>query len=185
VNRNAILLTISCVACSAAVSPSATGVESAARPTARITRTLARFTFPAEPRDSLTWDLPDSNGYLGSPQYAWTVEWEPEWSMRGTAPRALWLVTYWRPGGPRHGALARMVQDWSVGVMTEDLESDGTYIGEPDSAVNATVVNGHIELSVTGESAIRRIFPVAPDSVWLYCRLGPDAPEEDIAVPVR
>ncbi len=85
----------------------------ATKPLARITQGGARFLFPLEPVDTLTWDVPDSNGYLGSPQYAWTAEWEPGLGKRGTVPHALWLVTYWRPGGPRRGSVALMVRDWS------------------------------------------------------------------------
>jgi hypothetical protein len=107
-----VLAVLVCSACPVVQGPHGGSVMPGTKPLARITQG-ARFLFPLEPVDTLTWDVPDSNGYLGSPQYAWTAEWEPGLGKRGTVPHALWLVTYWRPGGPRRGSVALMVRDWS------------------------------------------------------------------------
>jgi hypothetical protein len=133
----------------------------------------------------LEWDVPDSTSYVGRPEYAWEVYWEPEWSAIGKVPHALWLLTYWQGGGPRRGALAEMLIHWPVWTMTECRECDGVSIAKEDSALTATLARDHLEFTVRGAAGVERIFPVVPDSVRLIRRLGASAEDEEVTVPVR
>jgi hypothetical protein len=69
--------------------------------------------------------------------------------------------------------------------MRECMECDGASIAEEDSALSATLVGDRLEFTVRGASGIARIFPTIPDSVRLIRRLGADAEDEELTVPVR
>jgi hypothetical protein len=179
-----ILLCLACLACAGQVAESVPS----ARPTgtgAWIGTDSARFAFPAEPRLRLDWSVPDSLGYPGSPLYSWEVYWDPEWSARGKVPHALWLVSYWDSTGPDHGTLEEMLNPWPVWVMTECLECDGASIAEEHSTLTAALRGDHLEFAIRGAQGIARIFPVIPDTVRLFRRLGPETQYEEFTVPVR
>jgi hypothetical protein len=68
---------------------------------------------------------------------------------------------------------------------TEYAESDGASLANPDPALSAGLVQGHLEITIQGASAIRRIFPVVPDSMRLIRHLGAGAEDEVFKIPVR
>jgi len=146
----------------------------------------ARFVFPPEPRSTYSWNQPGEGKYTGLPEYSWEVYWAPPNAERGTRPHALWVVTYWSAAGPQHGDVGRMLAQMRPTVMTEDTAAgEEVSIAREDSAVTVAVGQGQVVLRVAGREAIARIFPVAPDSITLYRRLGADVPEEQFPLPVQ
>ena len=179
------LLALFCVACALPrAADSESGLHSLSSG-AWIGPDSALFVFPAEPRLALEWDVPDSLAYRGRPEYAWEVYWEPRWDARGKVPHALWLITYWDSGGPHRGRLVQMLRRWPAWKMTECMECDGASLAEEDSALSAALVGDRLEFTVRGASGMARIFPTVPDTVRLIRRLGAEAEDEEITVPVR
>jgi len=178
-----IVLVLGSLGCASGASSQTPPPSSAVAPGAWIGADSARFVFSREPHLQLAWDQRDSTAYVDRPEYAWQVYWEPE--ARGHVPHALWLVTYWRAGGPRSGSLSEMLRRWPVLTMTECLECDGASIGKEDQGVRAVVVADHVEFIVRGAAAMKRIFPIHPDSVQLIRQLGAGAEDEELTVPVQ
>jgi hypothetical protein len=98
---------------------------------------------------------------------------------------ALNVVTHWRPGGPRQGTWAELLEEWRPSVETECSNCQETiWLGSEDSAVVARVVDGRVVLTIQGAPAIARIFPTVPDSVTLIHR-RPGTDEEEITIGVE
>jgi len=130
------------------------------------------------------WDVPSCDAYPSRADFYWTVIWQPP-EPRGRVPIALNVVTYWRPGGPRQGTWAQLVEAWRPSVETECGDCQETiWLGSEDSAVVARVVDGRVVLTIQGAAAIARIFPTVPDSVTLI-RRRPGTDEEEITIVVE
>ena len=74
---------------------------------ATIRSEYARFVFPTDPAQEYEWDVPGGDAHPGRPDFSWKVTWYPPWDRVGEDPHAVWLVVYWRPGGPHRVHLLR------------------------------------------------------------------------------
>jgi hypothetical protein len=143
-----------------------------AAPAAIVTDRYARFVFPRESIQTYTWDVPRSGAYSGEAEFIWQVTWLPPIELRGKAPDDLSLITRWRPGGTRTGPLSALVASSRLEKATMCLSCDLGSVVEPDSALVAEVTAGGVVFTVNGAAAVKRIFPVLPDSVTLSRKHG-------------
>jgi hypothetical protein len=127
----------------------------------------ARFVFPRQPSDSYEWDVPIP-GVQGGGGFMWDVRWEVPDNRKGTDPAALWLVQWWKSGGPRRGSLTQLIEWLRLRPM---IESTTDILGlvadrrKDYKNVFATVENGQLVFIVRGADAVRRIFPTIPSKV--------------------
>ena len=151
---------------------------------ARIGTDAAAFVFPTEPEGDVTWDVPAPDAFTEQPEFRWHVRWTPA-APRGSVPDGLALMTYWRPGGPRHGSLAALLRQWPPLVEQECADcQESIWISQENPAVLAQVEDGHVTLLIRGANAVANIFPSVPDSVVLT-RYRPGADEEEFAAAVQ
>ena len=133
-----------------------------------ISDTLARFVFPR--RDSIyTWDIPLKGTYPGSPEYMWQVSWRVPEAKVGEVPFSLWLVTGWKPGGPRKGTLAELVAGRPLEEMIHCRTCDQpAMFSKRDTDrknVFASVDNDHLVFTARGREAVKQLFPTIPTFV--------------------
>jgi hypothetical protein len=127
----------------------------------------ARFAFPRQASDSYQWDVPIP-GVQGGAGYMWDVSWEIPDNREGTDPFTLWLVQWWKSGGPRNGSLTELIEWLKLRPMIKSTTSSLGVTADPRTDyrnVFATVENGQLIFIVRGADAVRRIFPTIPSKV--------------------
>jgi hypothetical protein len=132
-----------------------------------ITPDEARFIFPRQASDSYIWDVPMS-GETGGGGYMWDVSWTTPLDRQGIDPCALWLVQYWKSGGPRKGGLESLIQWLRIEPMVKskkDLSGIDRVRKVDHSNVFASVEDGQLVFIVHGADAVRQIFPTIPSTV--------------------
>jgi hypothetical protein len=134
-----------------------------------ITPDSARFVFPRQASDSYEWDVPiHGDPPTGGGGYEWDVSWETPADRNGIDPCALWLVQYWKSGGPHKGSLKSLIEWLRIEPIvknTKDL-AGFSYGPKADSRkVFASVDNGQLVFVVRGADAVRQIFPTIPSKV--------------------
>lgn len=150
------------LACSSAAGPD--HLSPRPGPQALLSPTLARFSFPAETARRFSWDIPRPGAYEGSPEHLWEVFWDP--ARLGTDPDAISAVVRWRPGGPRSGNLDAVVRAATLEVGTYVLNSEpGMSATSTDPDLRVQAQHGRVIIEVVGAAAIRRLFPILPDTV--------------------
>ena len=105
----------------------------------------------------------------------------------GVDPHAITTVARWRPGTARPWTVAELVATLRPQVLTF-CRSCGTPAAMPreDAAVQVSVVEGRVVVSIRGADAVRRIFPSVPDSVTFRRRiLGAEERSLGVAVERR
>lgn len=133
-----------------------------------VTDSSARFVFPLDKRQSYAWDLPLKGAYAGMPEFFWKVGWNRASVVAGRDPLGLWLITRWEPGGPHKGTLGDLIRGYTLDPMIECTSCDGVAYTDPQrdtNAVFASVERGRLVFNVRGRAAVRRIFPVLPETV--------------------
>lgn len=182
--KHSVVLPIVLAACVSSASAQQTQpVNILAGAKAFITPTEARFVFPRQIRDSYVWDVPAPGVLGGSGGYDWAVSWDTPPDRVRIDPCEIWLVQYWKSGGPRKGGLKDLIQ-W---LRLEPLIKDTSYVGiRPMRKVDhnnvfATVEDGQLIFIVRGADAVRRIFPTIPSRVK-FSAGAVDAPEPNYGV---
>ena len=160
------LLTVSCATASSVQQVSPEG------PHALIGVSEARFIFPRDSSGVYTWNVPRPNAYSGDAEFTWEVTWQPPPRNLGKTPDELSLISRWRPGGPKPGSLSELVSTARLEKATMCLSCDLVSVVEADPGLIASVENGSVVFRVRGADAVRRIFPVTPDSVTFSRRIG-------------
>ena len=132
-----------------------------------ITPGEARFVFPRQASDSYEWDVPIP-GVQGGREFAWDVSWEIPANRNGIDPCALWLVQWWKSGGPRRGSLKSLIEWLRLQPMVKSTK-DASGIDRVRKVdyrnVFAAVEDGHLVFIVRGADAVRQIFPTIPSQV--------------------
>jgi hypothetical protein len=140
----------------------------------------AQFVFPPDSAASFTYDVPQARTYEGATEFTWEVRWDGPNDEHGNDPHALALITRRRLGGSRSGSLWTLVSRDSLKVMTYCTTCEAVAsIPETDPNVSAELGNGRLIFSVRGSDAVRRIFPVIPDSVT-FSRAHHDPDSEEV-----
>ena len=133
-----------------------------------ITADSARFIFPRQPYDSYEWDIV-TPGMEGGAGHMWDVSWDTPAEKKGIDPCALWLVQYWKSGGPRKGGLKQLIEWLRLQPMlksTKDISGIDRFRKKVDyKNVFATVEDGQLIFIVRGADAVRQIFPTIPAKV--------------------
>lgn len=171
------------------------GVNGQALPTERdlateaiIGQRAARFVFPAEASDRLTWPSPIAHAYAGLPTMAWEVDWSRSLSAErfGIDPNAIVLVVRWRAERAREWTLAALLARSRPEVLTfcRSCETPAA-IPRADPAVRVAVEGRRVVFTVRGREAVRRLFPVVPDSVSLTRRTWNEADARSVRVAVE
>lgn len=138
-----------------------------------ITENEARLVFPRDTISTYRWDVPAKGMYAGSPEFAWEVDWNDAGIRDGTDPYELTLLTSWKPGGPRAGPLSRLLAGRTVDPMINCTTCDLAASVDPErdtTTVFASVEDGRVVFHVKGREAVRRIFPVIPDTMTFTVR---------------
>lgn len=169
-------MSVSCRSAQVPPAPQPESLELGAE--AIIGRMNARFVFPNESTDQLTWPTPIPHAYEGFPTLSWEVSWRGSLSSErlGTDPDQIVLILRWRPEAARNWQLHELVARFRPKLLTFCL-SCGTPAAIPsdDPAVRVFARERRIIFEVSGEDAIRRIFPVPPDAVTLTRRIQGEA----------
>jgi hypothetical protein len=154
--------------------PSADQAEAVIRPS------YARFVFPKETAREYTWNVPAPEASSGKPESSWQVRWDPPSERWGQDPHALWMIVYWRPGGPHTGPLADLLQGWKPMVMTACMKC-GTpaSTSREDSSIRMRALENRVVFTVEGAHAVKRLFPSEPDTVIFLREMGPGHQVED------
>ena len=135
----------------------------------------ARFAFPEEVSDTLTWPPPIAHAYDGFPTRVWDLSWGGSLpaDRRGTDPERFTLKLGWRREAPRTWSLRELVAQFRPAVMTLCQSCDGpASIPSQDRAVKALTDGRRVVFVVEGRGAIRRLFPVVPDTVTFMRHVG-------------
>jgi hypothetical protein len=135
----------------------------------------ARFTFPEEVSDSITWPQPIAHPYEGFPTLAWDVSWRGSlpYERRGRDPDELLLILRWRREAPRIWSLRELVAQFRPAVMTFCRSCDvPAAVPSDDRAVRVFADGRRIVFTVEGRDAIQRLFPVVPQSVTFTRYVG-------------
>lgn len=160
------LLLIACAAtASSGFAQKAAPVNTLAGAQAFITPDSARFVFPRQSYDSYEWDVPGVDEGKG---YGWDVSWETPADKNGIDPCALWLVQYYKSGGPRRGSLKSLIEWLRLQPMvrsTKDLSMIDRIRNVDYKNIFATVEDGHLIFIVRGADAVRKVFPTIPSKV--------------------
>lgn len=138
----------------------------------------ARFVFPAEVSDSLTWPQPIAHAYDGFPTLAWEVSWRGSLSSArlGTDPDQLMLILRWRRESARTWSLRELLARIRPTVMTFCLSCGvPAAIPSEDRSVRVSTEGRRIVFAVEGHDAIHRLFPVVPESVTFTRRIAGEA----------
>ena len=132
-----------------------------------ITPDSARFVFPRQASDSYEWDVPIP-GVSGGGGFVWEVMWEVPAGRTGVDPCGLWLVQWWKTGGPRKGSLTQLIEWLKLNVIVRSATDRlaWSYVRKVDQKnIFATVDDGHLVFVVHGADAVRQIFPTIPSQV--------------------
>lgn len=132
-----------------------------------ITPDSARFVFPRQANDSYEWDVPIP-GVSGGGGFDWEVMWEVPATRIGIDPCGLWLVQWWKTGGPRRGALTELIEWLRLNVIVRSAKDPLAYsfVRKVDQKnIFATVDDGRLVFIVRGADAVRQIFPTIPSQV--------------------
>jgi hypothetical protein len=152
-----------------------------------ITPDEARFVFPRQSSDSYDWDVPMSGDHGGG-GYMWDVSWEIPAARNGIDPCALWLIQYWKSGGPRKGSLKSLIEWLRLQPMVKDTK-DLTGVARVRKVdyknVFATVEDGQLVFVVRGADAVRQIFPTIPSKVTFRAIIEPTPQRRFGPGPVR
>jgi hypothetical protein len=138
-----------------------------------ISATEARFVFPRR-GPNYTWDLPLKGAHPGGAEYWWLVDWNGPHVRDGQDPLALWLVTWWKQGGPRKGSLAELIAGRPLDPMINCVTCDGAVFADPGTDhmnVFARAEDGRLVFTVHGRKAVKRIFPAIPTTVSFESRV--------------
>ena len=132
------------------------------QPIAIIGTDSAVFGFPRQPTAASADGLPCSS----DSHIAWDVLWRPAPARLGIDPDQLVLGVVCERDAPRGRTLTDLMAVFAPAVLTcnpgsEPSESSVTQ--DPD--VTAGVIGGRVMFRVSGRAAVRRVFPVRPDSV--------------------
>ena len=147
---------------------------------ALIRPTYARFVFPRETVQEFSWNVPAADASPGTPEFGWEVYWSQPWERLGKDPHAIWAIVYWRPGGARNGTLSALLQGWNPMVMTACGEC-GTpaSTSREDSSVRLQIEDNRVVFTVEGAPAVKRLFPITPDTVIFSRMAGRSGETED------
>jgi hypothetical protein len=146
----------------------------------------ARFVFPPESKLDYSRDELGESESAEVPESSWEVDWDLPRLERGTRPHGIWVVVSWPGDRPERGSVGEVVAEARPTVMTQDTTvSESVSIAQEDSAVTVLLQRDRVVLRVKGARAVDRIFPVVPDSVQFYRRVGGAAEAEEFAVPVE
>jgi hypothetical protein len=133
-----------------------------------IGRTTARFIFPRESTTVFSWDIPTNDSYDGSPEHAWSANWEISEDRLGKDPDGVGTIVSYKKGRIRTGSLAELLAAAKTTVNTTCVTCGiPAYIPKPDPAVRAYAIDGRVVITISGSVAVQRLFPVIPDSVYL------------------
>jgi hypothetical protein len=158
------------------------------QPQAVISETKAIFVFPSEIATTFRWHVPAKGAYEGNPEYVWMVTWDINEERLGKDPDGVGSTVYWRPGGPHAGPLDSLLRIANTTLDTYCSDCIGDIprsIPRVDPAVTVRSRNNRVILTVVGREAIRRIFPVVPDSVQFYRDVLDGNGDPVVAVKVR
>lgn len=145
-----------------------------------ITPDSARFVFPRQASDSYEWDVPiHGDPPQGGGGYAWDISWDIPADRNGIDPCALWLVQYWKSGGPHKGPLKSLIEWLRIEPMvksTKDLSGTARGPKVDNGKVFAIVDDGQLIFVVRGADAVRQIFPTIPTKVSFRAIIENDPP---------
>ena len=176
------LLVIAASAALASRSPGQTAppVNILAGAQAFITADEARFVFPRQASDSYDWDVPiHGDPPTGGGGYMWDISWEIPADRNGIDPCALWLIQYWKSGGPHKGPLKSLIEWLRIEAKvknTKDLTGVARGPRVDYRKVFATVEDGQLVFVVHGADAVRQIFPTIPAKVTFRAIIENDEP---------
>jgi hypothetical protein len=161
------------IAASVAIAPRSSGqtvaaVNILAGSQAFITPDSARFVFPRQASDSYEWDVPiHGDPPTGGGGYVWDVSWETPADRTGIDPCGLWLVQYWKSGGPHKGTLKSLIEWLRIEPIIKDKNLSGFSFGPKVDTrkVFATVEDGQLVFVIRGADAVQQIFPTIPSRV--------------------
>jgi hypothetical protein len=132
--------------------------------------------------------VPAKGAYEGSPEYVWMATWDINEDRLGKDPDGVSSAVYWRPGGPHTGSLDSLLRIANTTVDTYCSECPGDIPrSKPrvDPSVTVASRNNRVVLTVIGKEAIRRIFPVIPNSVQFYRDVLDGVGDPAVVVKVR
>jgi hypothetical protein len=136
---------------------------------ALITPDSARFVFPRQATDSYEWDVPiHGDPPTGGGGYVWDVSWETPADRTGIDPCGLWLVQYWKSGGPHKGPLKSLTEWLRIEPIIKDTKNVSGFSFGPKvdtRKVFATVEDGQLVFVIRGADAVQQIFPAIPSKV--------------------
>jgi hypothetical protein len=134
-----------------------------------ITPDSARFVFPRQANDSYEWDVPiHGDPPTGGGGYLWDVSWETPADRTGIDPCGLWLVQYWKSGGPHKGPLNSLIEWLRIEPIVKDTKNLSGFSFGPrvdTRKVFATVEDGQLVFVIRGADAVQQIFPTIPSKV--------------------
>jgi hypothetical protein len=187
----AIAITVFCAvvthgtACARPRSPTTTLPGETAE--AIVGRRAARFTFPSEPVDHLTWPGHVPNAHDGFPLRSWSIDWAHEmpYERFGIDPSGISLVLRWQAGTTREWLLKDVLADSRPEIETF-CRPCGTpaVTTQPDPAVRLTFNGASVVFVVVDEAVVRQLFPTVPDSVT-FTRREWSGDERSITVAIQ
>ena len=134
-----------------------------------ITPDSARFVFPRQASDSYEWDVPiHGDPPTGGGGYVWDVSWETPADRTGIDPCGLWLVQYWKSGGPHKGPLKSLIEWLRIEPIIKDTKNLSGFSFGPKvdtRKVFATDEDGQLVFVIRGADAVQQIFPTIPSKV--------------------
>jgi len=148
----------------------------------------ARFTFPAEESDRLTWPLPTAHAYPGLPTRVWEVDWSRSLSAEryGMDPDGIVLIVRWHDEPAHEWTLSDLLARFRPEVLTVCLPCGmPAAIPREDPAVSVSVEGRRVVFTVQGSDAVRRLFPSVPDSVSFTRRVWNEADDRSVRVAVE
>ena len=154
---------------------------SAAQAVAIIGATKARFLFPAEASDSIAWPSPTAKLRI------WEVSWQagPSNDPPTVHPEILQLLMPWVREPTRTRPLRELVAQFPPRVLTYICvtckeSALARSVPSDDPAVKAHVDGRRVVFTIEGRDAIRRIFPVVPESVTFSRRVTGETGNRDV-----
>ena len=141
----------------------------------------ARFRFPEEASDSIAWPSPTAKLRI------WEVNWQagPSNDPPTVHPEVLQLLVPWVREPTRTWPLRELVARFRPRVLTYICvtckeSAVSRSVPSDDPAVKAHVEGRSIVLTIEGRDAIRRIFPVVPESVTFSRRVSGETGNRDV-----
>lgn len=180
-----VVLVALCAGCASPKVREAASPPSA--PEAIIGRHGARFVFRPDTVDHMAWPGSPAHAYDGLPLRSWDVYWHRwmPYERLGLDPSGLTFVLRWRPGPTRDVPLSELLVGRRPEVATSCLTCEPpAVIPRLDRNVTLALVGRSVVFLVRGDSTIRRLFPVLPDSVT-FDRRTRGGSEQTITIPVQ